>query len=90
MKKWEVAVLPRHVLYEGETEEEVKVSYDEEWWALPDDHYWCVDTMFGKLDPWRMGLVAFQPTQEAVSSAAVQKSCRNKDPVRFLSAIAHR
>jgi hypothetical protein len=88
MSKWEVAVLPGCVLYEGEAEEEVKVSYEEFPWKVPKGYYHCFSTTFGKSDPWEMRLVAFQSSQEAGISTADQKQ-HPKLP-RFLSAISRR
>lgn len=92
MSKWEVAVLPGYVLHEGEVEEEVEVSYkkDEFWIPWGRGHYQCVSTTFGKLDPWRMGLVAVQPSQETGTSTADQKQRRKGNLLRFLSAISRR
>jgi hypothetical protein len=90
MVKWEVAVLPGVVMYEGETEEEVNVSYKENWRETPERYYRCVDTTLGKLDPWRMGLVAFQPSRKAGQSTADQKKRRKRHLPRFLSSISRR
>jgi hypothetical protein len=82
MKEWEVAVLPGRVLYEGEPEER---NFEEN----PERGYYrLIYTAFGKLDPWRMGFVAMQPSQEPRTLKTDQK-LRRSGP-KFLSAIQRR
>jgi hypothetical protein len=83
MKEWEVAVLPDRVLYEGEPEEmEFQVLEEEKIYYL---RHRCVYTMFKMLDPWSMGFVAMQPSQEPRTPKTDQKLHRSGP--KFLSAI---
>jgi hypothetical protein len=87
MKEWEVAVFPGWVLYEGEPEErEFQILEEEKKYAF--SRFRCVYTTFRTLDPWNMGFVAMQPSQEPGTSKTDRKLHRSGP--KFLSAIRRR